>query len=203
MPSTTFDVHKKQVLDRLYKPDRSKKGTVDERLIPFIDTINDSDDFYTTSSCSGRIVLFTDNNGERKDTADWLFVSHDTVTYDELRPAFEKLPVSLVLFRFEGFILHVCCRTFEDAKHFMVLAQNNGYKHTGILAATKRFVVQVMGVQRFDVPIAEDRTLLVSEEYIRILIDMANDKLAKTHKEIDRLQLAFEKQLANKTYTST
>lgn len=190
----SFEDKKKACLNKLYKPDRSKKGTVDEALIPLIDKINSHENFYTTSSCSGRIMIFTDNDSERKDAADWLFVSHDQTSFEAVEPALEHLPNSVVFFRFEGFILHLCAKTFEDATQFLVFAQNNGYKHTGILAATKRFIIQVMGVDRFDVPIAKNGKLLVDMSYISELVTLANQKLKRTHKGIARLHDAFEKE---------
>jgi len=188
-----FVEQKKTCLDKLYKPDLSRKGDVDTPLIPFIDLINSHTNFYTTSSCSGRMVLFTDNGDERKDTSEWLFVSHEETNFEKLKPSLEKIPQSILFFRFEGFILHVCAKTFEDAKQFLVFAQNHGYKYTGIIAATKRFIVQVLGVDRFDVPIAKDGKLLVSHEYISSLVDLGNQKLQRTHAGINRLHEAFKK----------
>lgn len=190
----TFDVDKKRVLEALYNPDKSKKGSVDEPIITLLDIINKHKDFYTTSSCSGRISLFTDNMGEIKADSSWLVVSHNDVAKEEIFAAIADLPDSEVFFRFEGLILHVCCRNFEDAKKFMIFAQNNGFKHTGILAASKRFIVQVLGTERFDVPIARDGYLLVDEDYILELIEMANKRLMRTHEQIERLKIAFEKE---------
>ncbi|MCA9478673.1 MAG: hypothetical protein KC535_05995, partial [Nanoarchaeota archaeon] len=161
----SFDQQKKEYLDALYKPDRSKKGNVDEHISSLLDTINNHSDFYTTSSCSGRIMLIVDTKSKDKSQAKWLFVSHDQVTLKELEPHLKELPQEPVWFRLEGMILHVCARTFDDAKKFLIFAQNNGYKHAGILSASKRFIVQIMGVNRFDAPIADKGALLVKEEY--------------------------------------
>ena len=88
----------------------------------------------------------------------------------------------------------MCCRTFDDAKTFMIFAQNNGFKHTGIIAASKRFIVQILGTERFDVPIALKGYLLVDEDYILELIDLANQRLKRTHEQTNRLKMAFEKE---------
>ena len=46
---------KKRVLGRA---DRSKKGGVDAPIAGLIDALNSSPAYFTTSSCSGRIVVF-------------------------------------------------------------------------------------------------------------------------------------------------
>ena len=189
-----FDKAKKETLDKLYLPDNSKKGNVDKPLLSLIDLINKHPNYYTTSSCSGRICIFTDHDARIKSRAEWLFVSHEQVHFDELTDALENLPNSMTSFRVEGLILHVACKTYDDAVQFMIFCQNNGFKHTGILAATKRFIVQVLGVQRFDAPIAKEGNLLVSQEYIKFILDEANKKLEKTHNQINRLYEAFEKE---------
>lgn len=189
-----FQKAKSEMLDKLYLPDRSKKGNVDKPLIPFIDLINKHDDYYTTSSCSGRISIFSSHDATIKSGAEWLFVSHDQVEFSEFEKVLENIPQSMTSFRVEGMILHVACKTFEDAKKFMIFCQNNGFKHTGILAATKRYIVQVLGVERFDAPIGREGELLVSKEYMKFLLDEANKKLAKTHKQIHRLYEGFQKE---------
>ncbi len=188
-----FDKQKKTYLDALYKPDASKKGTVDKAISFLLDTINKHPDYYTTSSCSGRIMLIVDTKSKDKSNAKWLFVSHDQIKQEELQPALAQLPDDPVWFRLEGMILHVCARTFEDAKKFLIFAQNNGYKHAAILSASKRFIIQIMGVNRFDAPIAKQGELMVKENYFDEVVPLANEKLALAHKKINKLESAFTK----------
>jgi tRNA(Phe) wybutosine-synthesizing methylase Tyw3 len=42
----------------LSKTDFSRKGSVDERISDLVQFINGCDQYFTTSSCSGRICLF-------------------------------------------------------------------------------------------------------------------------------------------------
>ena len=44
----------------LSKADLSRKGSVDEPIRELVDYINELDSFYTTSSCSGRITVFSE-----------------------------------------------------------------------------------------------------------------------------------------------
>lgn len=68
-----FQQEKKEALSK----DKSKKGSVDELMKPILDKINLLPDYYTASSCSGRIML--SRYGSRKDETEWLFVSHDFI----------------------------------------------------------------------------------------------------------------------------
>ena len=64
----------------LAKVDQSKKGSIDARVTPLLDTINKKADYYTTSSCSGRVYLW--KGTEKKSEMEWLRVSHDLIDED-------------------------------------------------------------------------------------------------------------------------
>ena len=53
--SGEFDREKVRVLE---KADLSRKGSVDAPIRELVEHINTQDDYYTTSSCSGRTVVF-------------------------------------------------------------------------------------------------------------------------------------------------
>ena len=55
---TCEDEFRKQKLANLSSIDQSKKGSIDQPIQAFISFVNEHDDFFTTSSCSGRICLF-------------------------------------------------------------------------------------------------------------------------------------------------
>ena len=127
-----------------------------------------------------------------KSDAKWLFVSHDQVQVDAVTSSLKNLADQTLWFRLEGMILHVCARTFEDAKKFLIFTQNNGYKHAAILSASKRFIIQIVDVNKFAAPIAKDGVLLVKENYFETIVPIANNKLNQAHKNTNRLEKAFE-----------
>ena len=69
-----FDRQKKQTLGGI---DQSKKGSFDVAIHDLMVYLNNLDDYFTTSSCSGRIIVFSE--GEKKKGCKWLLTSHDTV----------------------------------------------------------------------------------------------------------------------------
>ena len=54
--SIEFDKQKAKSLSGI---DNSRKGSVDSRIIELVDFINQLEDFFTTSSCSGRLALIS------------------------------------------------------------------------------------------------------------------------------------------------
>jgi len=187
----TFDKEKKEYLAKLGKPDHSKKGGVDEAIWPVLDAINACEDFYTTSSCAGRTNLFKEPDDQRKDKAEWLFVSHDPVTFSELKPALSNLPQGTVWFKYEAAILHVVARDEKAANRFLQLARESGFKHSGLLSTTKRYVMEVLDSERFEVPIAVEGELIVDEAFVKFLVKKANNKLKSTRERLHKLKEAL------------
>lgn len=181
-----FEKEKKERLADLYLPDKSPKGNVDEFIIPLLEKINSNTDYYTMSSCSGRTSI---SKVKLKGKGlDWLFVSHDVVLFDDIEKIIFDLPKGVIYFRYEGLILHVCAKDKESANKLMLLGQNNGCKYSSIISMNKRWIVEFIDMMRLDVPIAKDGDLLVSKEYIKMLVDEANKKLELTHSLIKKLE---------------
>ena len=42
--------------------DASRKSSIDSRIIPLVKAINESEDYFTTSSCSGRFIAYAQVN---------------------------------------------------------------------------------------------------------------------------------------------
>lgn len=53
-----FDRDKERALSGV---DLSRKGSIDEKIHALVALLNTSTDFFTTSSCSGRIIIFDDS----------------------------------------------------------------------------------------------------------------------------------------------
>jgi len=75
-----FDEEKSRILNELTltTPDKSRAGSVDFPIRSLVSTLNKTKNYYTTSSCAGRIIVVQTTVGSGYST-DWLFVSHDHV----------------------------------------------------------------------------------------------------------------------------
>lgn len=193
--------------------DKSPKGYVDELVLPFFELINGHPDYVTTSSCSGRISLYSEVDlrppalgqgaSRKKKGGCWLFVSHDRLSLPPLASsvievlnlgAFKiinnvegAMPTKerLVYLKFEPFIMHVACRTVECGSLLLKSAISAGFRNSGLVPSTERTLVAIRSTQSLDVPVYQ---VLGNEFSTRTL-----QQLVPTAYIIFLLQLANEK----------
>ena len=181
-----FDNEKKQALAKL---DKSKKGHIDEQIIPLINAINNHPDFYSTSSCAGRILLIIPR--KKKYDAKWLFFSHEPISYEELRPYLEDLPEETVWFRMEPPIIHICAKNLDAADELLKKANESGFRRSGIISFNKRVIIDIMIPEKLDAPISVNAKLIADNNYLKVLIKHANTRLKKTRNKLKKLEQLF------------
>ena len=174
----------------LAKPDKSQAGEVDEAIRPLVNLLNAKKDYYTTSSCSGRIILLKKGKSSKKHETKHFFVSHDPITPEILLQACSNLPQEEIMFHMEGMILHVCCNTIDNAERLLNLARDAGFKRSGISSISNKIIVEIIDTLRLELPIAKEGKLLLSQEYLCYLIEEANKKLQETRKKMEKLTKA-------------
>ncbi len=224
--------------DTLSRKDKSSKGDWDEKILKLCDKINLNENYYTTSSCSGRIVLMI--NQDKKAERLFLKIWHDLISFEELKKELGKILHSQVRdidgssqalsglsqknlinerkkfnlddklnpqnfitnskkfatkgasnnnikFKQESVIIHVACKTFEDAKKFLLKSQRAGFKRSGIISSGKRFVVECISTEKLEFPIINNGKLIVDNEFLKIVVGKANENLEKGWGKIERL----------------
>lgn len=198
-----FDKQKDICMTKLKEgDDRSKKGSVDKGIKDLIDTINKKEDLYTTSSCSGRMMLYT--KPERKCDTRWLFVSHEPVCEGTLWKELvkiEKITKEIeeeeeedteVWFKQESFILHVACRNLDAAGRLLDTCKNNGLKRIGIQSMKNKVMVEILYHVGFKTPVY-DKRVLVDEAYAQKLEHIANQNMKKNKKKIEDIKASFSR----------
>ncbi len=178
-----FENMKKNALTKI---DKSKKGDIDERIKKVLDRINKTDNYFTTSSCSGRIVLL--KKGERKNECEWLYVTHDLADKKKIWKALQKAKGNVFL-KMESLILHISCRKLSDAEKLLLLIRKK-FKRAGIISM-KKLSIELMGSDLLNLPVVEDK-LLIDQNYSEILIDEANKKMISNWKKIEELYELLE-----------
>ncbi|VVB74626.1 tRNA(Phe) 7-((3-amino-3-carboxypropyl)-4-demethyl wyosine(37)-N(4))-methyltransferase [Candidatus Tiddalikarchaeum anstoanum] len=157
-----------------------KKVLVDLDILKELDKFNKLTDYYTTSSCSGRILLLRVNEKGEKMPEAFYYKTHDKTTTKEILKLVDNYDEKYDLwFKVEPFILHIGCRDIEGARTLLQFCKDLGIKRAGINAFSKRIIVEVIGTQYLDTPIVKAGEKLVSDDYISILVKTANVKLAK------------------------
>ena len=198
----SFDKAKQDVLDKLGKPDRSRQGSVDEAAWPFIETINSLPDYYTTSSCAGRINVFLEPSSGKKHEARWLYVTHGMADWRRVVEVLKDLPPETLWLRMESPIYHVACRDQAAAERLLRVCQASGWKRSGIISTggrsprQRRVMVEILGNERIDTPVASGGELFFDEKFTRFLVSKANEKLLHTRRRMEDLRLVIERSLS-------
>lgn len=172
--------------NQLKKIDKSLKGHIDKRIEKLCDSINKTNNYYTTSSCSGRIVLLK----ARKEKTGDLFIRtwHDEVSFKDFKLELEKInSKELIYFKQEPCIIHVACRKLEDAQKLINLAMKAGWKRNGIIASDKRFVAELNSTEKLEFPIFKNK-ILFDEIYLKLIVSEANKKLNESWEKIERIE---------------
>ncbi|XP_017387150.1 tRNA wybutosine-synthesizing protein 3 homolog isoform X2 [Cebus imitator] len=165
----------------LSKADLSRKGSVDEDVVELVQFLNMRDEFFTTSSCAGRILLLDGGiNGfeVQKQNCCWLLVTHKPCVKDDVIVALKKANGDATL-KFEPFVLHVQCRQLQDAQ-----------------------ILAVRSTHGLEVPLSHKGKLMVTEEYIDFLLNVANQKMEENKKRIERFYNCLQHVLERETMTN-
>lgn len=189
----TFNKQKQKYLQDLTSgvKDKSKKGFIDEEIKDLVTLINSHKDYYTTSSCSGRILLYSTTTERKKNETEWLFVSHNIVKEKEIQQVINNNTNGTVFFRFEPMILHVVCIDLDAANKLLQLCNKAGLKHSGIISLQKRIIVEIIGNDLLDAPIMAEGKMLVTNNGLAFFLSDANKKMQKNLERIERLRMLF------------
>jgi tRNA wybutosine-synthesizing protein 3 len=172
--------------DCLGKDDKSSIGSWDKPILSLCEKINSLENLYTLSSCSGRIVLI--KNIDKKTHDLFVLRSHGKITFNELKKALENFKgKESLMFKQEPPILHICCKELEDAEALLNKARLAGWKNSGIMSLSGRIVLELRSTESLALPIFE-KSILVDDKFLKILVKEANRRLEKGWEKIDKLE---------------
>ncbi|MAH07627.1 hypothetical protein CMI38_05260 [Candidatus Pacearchaeota archaeon] len=185
-----FDNSKKSILG---KEDKSSIGEVDSRIVGLCDVVNGRDDMFTTSSCSGRVVLIRDS--DKKESGLFLFRSHELISFEELKREIERVAgevsSGMVMFKQEPCLLVVSCKDDGVMDWLFGIARNNGWKKSGVLGGKKR-LVELMSSGSLEFPVAKDGRVLVDDSFLKVVVERANRNLVRSWERIGGLKGMIE-----------
>ena len=193
-----FASDRNQLLSRLEAGrDLSPKGQIDKPIAALVQFINGiSVHYVTTSSCSGRISVY-ESGGPK--VIRWLLVRHGVITTSLVKAALISASTNapLVNFKCEPFILHVQCSNLESASVLQLLAISCGVRETGLSVGKRKVILAIRTTANgLELPIASGPTLLVSDDYLDVIVEEANKKLRRNFEKLDKflslLKLAFK-----------
>ena len=180
-----FKKEKEKILSR---EDLSIIGQVDKEIQPLVNVINSLPDYCTTSSCAGRITLIERKSDKKIDTK-WLIASHEPVTFTQIKANLHSNHD--VWLMQESFIIHIFCRTIESADIFLTFCKTLGFKRSG-LTGLKKLIIETFGNEKVETIVMKKGKLLISDNYLNVLVDECNARMKKNRGKLDKLYQAIK-----------
>ncbi|NPA22420.1 MAG: hypothetical protein GXN92_02460 [Candidatus Micrarchaeota archaeon] len=173
----SFEEKKEATLKKLQYYLEEKE--VDPPIIPLLEIINSHPGLFTTSSCSGRVMVLIDR-GRKVDSEKYL-TFHRTISLEDL----QDLPKEGWL-RVEPFILHIMAKDWELALDVVDLVKEIGVKRSGVSRARVGYLIEMMGNVYMSAPLSH---LTIDEDLISII----NQKMEKNFEVLKKVEEAFKR----------
>lgn len=188
-----WDTLKSKALDKLRM--HLKEGRVDSDITRLLELVNNSQDYYTTSSCSGRIQLAACEHPGEKGKLRVLAKWHRPIKVQELLLALDASQDPSVWFSVHPPIFHIAARNLKAARALLVAARNSGFKHSGIQGLGKRIIVEIMTMERMEMPLRINGVYIVQPWSYPCIIRVANELLARSKEKLKKLEDIFSSHL--------
>jgi len=185
---------KKRAIQKLDQAINENK--VDKIILPFLTIINESSYYYTSSSCAGRIVLLQIPKIGDKQNAQFLGKWHQIIKPADLTSASKNADVGQLWLLAQSPIIHLTAKTTVAANSMLKTAIACGFKNSGIRSLDKKIVVEICSTERLDAPVGKDGVLFCNDEYLELLISIANEVLEKSRKKLSRFEEKIKKCLS-------
>jgi tRNA wybutosine-synthesizing protein 3 len=174
-------------------------GEVDEEILPLIEIINSKPDYFTTSSCAGRIVVLQIPRIGDKENAEFLGKWHREVDVLEVKDTFSKIQDKTRVFLLtQSPIIHVRCRDLKSAISLRNTAVESGLKYSTLKSITLnsknepvKIMVEILSSENIHIPIAKDKNLFPDEEYLNFMVENANSTLKRAQNKLERFKEAI------------
>jgi tRNA wybutosine-synthesizing protein 3 len=174
--------------------DAMDKGLVDSPVIPFLLDVVKIPDIYTSSSCSGRLLLLHGDKDENKKFSEFENRYHRLVTYDEIKKDIDNFKDGYLWLKVEPFIFHFATKDYDKAKEILDFCRDQGLKKAGIISAKDgRFTCEVTNTVYISTLVKIDNKQLVPDDYLKLLIDISNEKLESNFKKLELFEKNFIK----------
>ena len=217
-----FDSEKRKVLEDYTRA--KENDLIDHRIIPILDLLNSHKDYYSTSSCSGRVLLLELATPGAKDESQIIIRWHDTFSSKQLEDGLAKWKKYRYLYLLaQAAIFHIIARNLRAAAKLRNLGDSSGFKYSSLRSIktvkdkpaksfnadndqvnqdfdsqNSRITVELLATERLNTPLGFNGKILVGAEYLELLVDLANQALRKSHEKVQKLETILRKYLINK-----
>lgn len=168
------------------------ENKVDGKIINLLEKINGFENFYTSSSCSGRIVVLEIPEIGDKKKARFLGKWHRKVNFEEINVSVKKSKKDMVWVLAQSPIIHIGVDNQDRADFLVKLGVSCGFKNSGIKSIVNKITVEICSTERLDAPVGKDGELFCDRNYLELLVELANDIIIRSDKKLFRLQSALD-----------
>jgi len=186
MKERDFLENKKIALKKLEKAKNEKQ--VDEGIIRILDIINKTDNYYTSSSCFGRIVLLEIPRIGDKKNAKFLGKWHRKIKTEEILKALNKAEKGQLWLLAQSSIIHLSAKTIEAADKILKIAYSCGFKHSGFKTIENNIVVEICSTERLDAPVGMDKKIFCNNNHLDLLVNISNEIIDKSNKKLNKFE---------------
>lgn len=173
------------------------EGKADRQIFSLCSFANSLPDFFSSSSCAGRIMLLKTDKKESKREAAFHAKWHRKVGFAELwKEIGKKIPDEELWLKQEPFILHLGANNLENANRLLDCCRTAGIKRAGIMVAEEeKFIIELIGTQNMSLPVKKKNKILVEKQYLKFALEKANAKLARNYETLKKFERILKQKL--------
>lgn len=178
LASKRFRMIKQRHYESLMKAIKEKK--IDEKITDFCLFIAKTKNYFTSSSCAGRIALIGMKKNENKKDSYFHAKWHSPVSFKEFMNALKRKSKFNLWFKLEPFIYHIGCKNLKNAIKVLEAMRKAGIKRGGIMVAKEgKFIIELQGTQELSFLVKENNEIKLNKKVLKEYLDLANKKLEK------------------------
>jgi len=74
-------------------------------------------------------------------------------------------------------------------------AISSGFKNSGLKSLGRKIVIEICSTERLDAPVGKNGKLFCNEEYLHLLVEIANDVIDRSNLKLNRLKNELKKKI--------
>jgi tRNA wybutosine-synthesizing protein 3 len=170
-----------------------KEGKMDLEFLPLCESIAKKTEYFTSSCCSGRMVLVGLDKKERKKESAFHRKWHRKIKFKELKKGIETFNGEVLWLKQEPIILHIGTNKTENAKKILALCEKIGIKRFGIKVLKEgKIIIEIVGTHNINIPVKEGK-ICIDNDYLKYITKKCNEKYDKNVKLLKKLTIEIKK----------
>jgi len=169
-------------------------GYVDTDLVNFIYKVFNTRNFFTISSCSGRITLIDAIFPWMRDESYIVFKKHAPISLEEVIPVLSVKPLHRLWLIVSGPIFHFVAKSITAAQILVNEVRKCGFKHSGIISIrVDGIVVEIISGTWTSFLLKDGDELVIHPNSLSRILEISNTILLEGKKRIECLYDEIER----------